>query len=274
MARKDPDKARKVRELVKKWDDYWRLNNEQYHEYTGFVMGNQWREDESRLFERYNKIPLTFNKLAPLIAHILGEQRQNTPSLQVTPDDSVPEQTAEIREALIKNITFDSDAKVVYQTAFQQALIGGFGAYRIDTEYDDEYSFNQNIVFRKVNDPTRCYWDIGSENPCKTDGTHSGFRVKMSRKKFRSIYGKKVEQSVGTSMYEDDGAAFFDDDSITIINHYERVYDRVKIYQLSTGDIIEADEFNDLPRIMVDDNEVILYKGDPVTVEQSRDTQR
>ena len=32
------------------------------------------------------KIPLSFNKVAPLANHLIGEQRQNTPNLQVMPD--------------------------------------------------------------------------------------------------------------------------------------------------------------------------------------------
>src|SRR5689334_7224209 len=123
MAREDRKRAEKIRADVKKWDDYWKFNTDQYHKYNAFVMGDQWTEEESKLFERYNKIPLTFNKLAPLINHIVGEQRQNTPNLQVTPDENTPEQTAEVREALVKNISFDSDSKVVYQTVFQQFLI-------------------------------------------------------------------------------------------------------------------------------------------------------
>ena len=78
-----------IREDIRKWDDYWRFNINQYHEITQFVMGDQWREDEARVFETYKKIPLTFNKLAPLLNHLIGEQRQNTPALQVNPSESV-----------------------------------------------------------------------------------------------------------------------------------------------------------------------------------------
>ncbi len=47
-----------IRDRVDKWEKYWTINRTLYYEWIDFVMGDQWREDESKLFERYNKIPL------------------------------------------------------------------------------------------------------------------------------------------------------------------------------------------------------------------------
>jgi hypothetical protein len=77
MPRKDLKAAQKVRERIKKWDDNWKFNRTQYNEYQDFIMGDMWTDEESRLFERYNKLPLTFNKLSPLANYLIGEQRQN-----------------------------------------------------------------------------------------------------------------------------------------------------------------------------------------------------
>ena len=120
--RKDMELAKKIRQRIKKWDDNWRFNKDQYHEFVSFVMGSQWTEDESKLFIDYKKIPLSMNKLAHLINHLLGEQRQNTPNLQVVPDKSVSTETAQVREALIKDISLNSNAKTVYQQAFQPIM--------------------------------------------------------------------------------------------------------------------------------------------------------
>ncbi len=219
MARRDPKVTQKIRNRIEKFDKYWRINREQYHEWIGFVFGDQWREDESRLFERYNKIPLTFNKLGALANHMIAEQRQNTPTLQVEPDESVPEETAQVRSALVKNISLDSNSSVVYQHAYQCSVIGGYGAFGIRTKYNDEYSFDQVIEIYRINDPTKAYWDISATSICKTDGMYAGLRTRMSRRKFRSIYGKKVEANIGAdSLNNDVSLNFADDDSITIID--------------------------------------------------------
>lgn len=127
MATKDIELTKKIRDRIKKWDDDWRFNKDQYHEFTSFIMGSQWTEDESKLFIDYKKIPLSFNKCAPMINHLLGEQRQNTPNLQVVPEQGVDYETSATREALIKDISLNSHAKWVYQQAFAQAAIGGLG---------------------------------------------------------------------------------------------------------------------------------------------------
>jgi hypothetical protein len=281
MAYKDPKTTHKIRERISKWDKYWRINRQQYYMWIGFVMGDQWREDESRLFERYNKIPLTFNKLGVLMNHLLGDQRQNTPQLQIIPDESVPEQTAEVRAALIKNIALDSNSKMVYQNAFMQAIVGGFGAYRVGTDYVSDYTFDQDIKLYKIDDPCRCYWDMSAQTESKTDGMACGTRTRMSRKKFAAMYGKKLERSIGPSHGTDDpmgedstSITFADDDSITIINDYEREYDTIKIYKLSNNKIVDSKEFNKLERRKIDDIELIMYGDEPVTVLDKRDTYR
>lgn len=273
--RQDIELTKNIREAIKKWDDDWRFNKDQYHEFTSFVMGSQWTEDESKLFIDYKKIPLSMNKLAPLINHLLGEQRQNTPSLQVFPDESVSVDTAAVREALVKDISLNSDAKVVYQQAFQQAAIGGFGAYMGDTEYEHERSFNQVFVARGIDDPTWCYWDISALSPCKTDGMRSGYRLRMSRKKFAALYGKDIEASIGVEANYDEGSAtgwiFSTDKEITVICDYEREYETGKIHQLSNGKIVDDSELRDIESFELEGKKYLTENGELLTIENTRE---
>jgi len=279
MVKQDAKFTQELREFIKKWDDNWRFNTQQYHEFVSFVMGSQWTEDESKLFIDYKKIPLSFNKLAPLINHLLGEQRQNTPNLQVVPDEGVPLETAKVREALVKDISLNSDSKRVYQTAFQQASIGGFGAFLIDTEYKDNRSFDLVIVLREVKDPTHCYWDISAESPSKTDGMRAGQRFRMSRKMFAKEYGEDIEKQIGTQANYDEGSAtgwiFSNDKEITVIRDYQRIYSTKTIYQLSNGRTVDKKELDSFDKVMVDDKEMLVdtsnpYMMDYVTIEQTR----
>lgn len=275
MARKDLKAAQKVRERVKKWDDNWKFNRTQYNEYQDFIMGDMWTDEESRLFERYNKLPLTFNKLSPLANYLIGEQRQNTPALEVVPDESAPLEAVEVREAIIKSIAFDSHSKVAYQYAFQSAIIGGYGAFGIRTEYENEYSFDQRIVVYPIKNPTLCYWDVSAESPCKTDGMYAGCRTRVSRTKFREMYGERIERMIPSSSYEDDTnlMSFDDEETITVIEDYERSYDRVKMYELSNGKTMDQKLFDDLQVVEVDGEEV-LWDDEIVTVVNTRTAHR
>lgn len=279
--KKDIELAKKVRDRIKKWDDNWRFNKDQYHEFMSFVMGSQWTEDESKLFIDYKKIPLSFNKLAPLINHLLGEQRQNTPNLQVVPDEGVSVETAQVREALIKDISLNSQAKIVYQEAFQQAAIGGFGAYMIDTDYEEEQgpnAFNLVIIPRAIKDPTWCYWDLSAMSPCKTDGMQAGFRTRMSRKQFAGLYGKDIEQQIGSDANYDEGSAtgwiFSNDNEITVIDDYERVYEKSSIYQLSNGRTISSKDRKELESVEIEGKKYFFDDGELVTIVNERDSHK
>jgi len=275
MAKKDLEVTRKIRQRIKKWDDDWRFNKDQYHEFTSFVMGSQWTEDESKLFIDYKKIPLSMNKLAPLMNHLIGEQRMRTTNLQVCPSEDVPAPTAQVREALVKDICLNSDSKRRFSRAFAQAGIGGFGAVIVGTEYANNRSFNQVIVIRDVKDPTCCYWDVSALSPCKTDGMYAGTRTRMSRKMFAGIYGDDIEAQIGSDANYDEGSAtgwiFSNDKEITVIEDYERVYETEMLYLLSNGRTVTAKEKKRLQEIEVGDEKMYVDQGYIVAVEDERE---
>lgn len=274
-ARKDIKKAGKIRSWIRKWDNQNKYNNTHYHEMTTFIKGEQWKDDEAKLFETYKKIPLTVNKIRPLSNHMIGEQRKNTPNLQILPTKNVDERTAAIREALIKEISLNSRARVVYQNAFGQQVNGGFSAALVFTEYDNDENFDQNIVIRGFKDPTKCFWDLGAESPCKTDGMYCGFRTTMSRERFRQLYGKDIEKKIGsetTDITDTDSFAstYSDENAITVIDLWERKSKLITLYQLSNGKSVRQEELDRLEKVDLDGTEILMYEGEPVTIYNER----
>lgn len=274
MPKRDPEVCQEIRSRVDKWEKYWTVNRTMYYDFIQFVMGNQWKEDESKLFERYNKMPLTFNKLGVLMNHLKGDQIQNTPNLQISPDGDVSAEDAEIRAALIKSIMFNSDSKTVFQTCYGQSVVGGFSGFRIGTEYLHEESFDQEIKIYNETDPNSFYWDISAKEICKTDGAYAGFRTRMSRSSFKAKYGEDIEQQIGVSTTtESSSFSFSDDNSITIFDDFEKekIKDIHTIYKLSDGTTINNKEFKALEKIKIDGKKFIIKDGNAVTVFDERD---
>ena len=272
MPRRDPELCSRIRDRVDKWDKYWRINRTEYYVWIDFIMGTQWLEDESKLFERYNKIPLEVNKLGVLYNHIIGDQIQNTPNLQISPDEDVPVEAANIRSALIKNITLNSDTKTIFQRAFGQAVCAGYGAWRVYTKYLHDESFDQEPAIGGFDDPNRCYWDISAQHVTKTDGMFAGHKTRMSRKAFRDLHGKDVESQIGTtSITEDATMAFADDDSITIIDDYEKEGRKENIYKLSDGSVVDTEAFGKLEKIKIEKKKILIKDGQPATVLEKRE---
>ena len=280
MAEKDSSEAQKMRHDVRLWDDANKRNNAHYHEMQNFIMGQQWEDQEAKLFEDYKKMPLTANKIAPMANHMVGEQLENTSNLQIDPSEDVDEQTAEIREALIKEIIFNSDTATVFQTAFEQAVIGGIGAFCVIPKYEDNDSFDQIPHFMAFKDPTKCFWDLGAEHICKVDGMYSGFKTTMSRRKFRSLYGKEIERDIGdssTDVTDTDNitTTFSDEQSITLINMFKRESKKSVLYQLSdrAGTCKTKEELKKLEKVKMGNTKFYILDGEPVTVVKERDFQ-
>ena len=262
MAKKAEAQAKTARNKAEQWFSYFSENINQYHYVTSFIMGHQWDHDEETMLKTYRKIPLVVNKLATLANSVLGEQMQNTPQLQVVPLDNCDAQTAEIREALVKELIFSSGAKTAYQEAAKQSLLGGFGAYAVLNDYAHENSFDQDIFFTSFKDPTKCYWDISADEINKTDGMHCGWVAYVSRQKFRDEYGKNIEQKIfpdsSTGETEAEvamatstnmGGSFTtwaDENTIALQYHFTKKQQKEMLYKLSNGRTVTQDELDEI----------------------------
>jgi len=264
MPKQNEKGARRARIACEKWRAYFKQNIDLYHMMHTFVLGQQWEKDEEDdMIKTFRKVPLTSNKLGAMSNSLVGEQQQNTPQIEAVPMTGCDEKTANLRDIITKDIMFSTHATTAYQVAAQQSSTGGFSAFCIGTDYNHSRSFDQDICYYHFKDATRCYWDIGAESINKTDGTLCGYISRMTREKFRQVYGKEIEQNIlkntGISQTKeeialavqpdetDDPFTWADDESITILNHYERKYDKKDtLYKMSNGETLNQEEMDEL----------------------------
>ncbi|HEV7423940.1 MAG TPA: portal protein, partial [Candidatus Paceibacterota bacterium] len=262
MARKAEKLAREARIACEKWREYFKYNIDEYHKLHNFVLGRQWTDDEEDMLKTFKKVPLQFNKLATLINSLLGEQQQNTPQLEVVPLSNCDEETASLRQMIVKDIMLGEDAKTVYQVAAAQAFVGGFGAFLWDTDYSSPRSFDLDMIPRYFKDASRCYWDLGAEEVNKTDGLVCGYINRMTRAKFRQTFGSDIEEKILTESgitasreeialavqpsMTDDPFSWADDEGITINNFYKRKFKKDMLYKLSNGKTLNQEEMDEL----------------------------
>jgi hypothetical protein len=264
MVRKAEKIAHRARLACEKWREHFKYNIDMYHQEHTFVLGQQWTDDEEEMLKTFRKVPLQANKLAAMANSLLGEQQQNTPQLEVIPLSNCDAETAKLRELITKDIMFSSDAKTAYQVAAGQAFIGGFSAFCVDTDYIHNRSFDLDIVYRYFKDASRTYFDMGSEKINKTDGQHCGYITRMTRPKFKQVYGKDLEEKISKTMSPsateeeialavepssgggDDPFTWADNDGITIIDHFVRKYEKDMLYKLSNGRVCNQEEMDEL----------------------------
>ena len=282
MVRKREKFCEKVRKNIAKWDKYFKKNNDLFHEFNYFTFVKQWEPSEENIFTNNQKTPMTVNKMATLVNHLLGEQRQNTPNLQVIPREETTEESADIRTALVKNIALDSNSKTVYQNAFQQAVVGGYGNIWVSSQYENDESFDQEITIFTIDDPTNCFWDVSAKNEDRTDGMYCGYKVRMSREMFSSKYGESALDKVSSAdndtpkidEYSDQstGYVYNDKNSVTVIHYFERETSYKKLVKLSNGKVAFANELEEIERDLDNDIDLFLHEGEPVYILADRMT--
>src|SRR5260221_12888110 len=151
---------KKAREDLVLWDGYFGENIVRGKDDMNFVLRDQWSAVERSEFSRLFKPAMTFNKLYDVTKKVVGEQRKNKPDLIVRSlTGKSTQKQIDLRADLVRTISYQSQNDLVYQTAFKQALMMGFGAFEICLEYESPRSFNKIVRYDIIPDATMCSWD-------------------------------------------------------------------------------------------------------------------
>jgi hypothetical protein len=122
---------------------------------------NQWDARAVRA-RRKSKPPrpvLTENKLGPSIGQIVNDGRQNKPSILCTPKDGGTPESSEYFQGRIRQLEYECDADVAYDTAREYQVRCGRGFYRVVTRYRNGKDGEQYACIEPINDPFTVVWD-------------------------------------------------------------------------------------------------------------------
>jgi hypothetical protein len=222
-----------------------------------FFGGNQWPNEMRKLRQVEARPCLTINKLPSFLHQVMNDQRQNRPSIKVHPVDSGADpEVAEVIQGAIRYIEYNSNADIAYDTAVAHATIGGFGYFRLVTEYVSETSFDQEIRFRRVQNPFSVYIDPFSQEPDGSDMMFCFVTELVSKTEFRGQYPKAtLTGSEGLNVGQaDTQALWLTDDSIRIAEYYRISTKRVTLCRLSDG---SEGYKEDLPKGLPDGIEIV-----------------
>ena len=101
------------------------------------LAGAQW---EGPLWDIYeNKPKFEVNKVALAVMRIISEYRNNRITVDfVSKDGAENDKLADTCDGLYRADEHDSVANEAYDNAFEEAVGGGFGAWRLRTTYEDD----------------------------------------------------------------------------------------------------------------------------------------
>lgn len=179
----------------KDWDaaeERERPNIKLAYEDLEFLAGDnmaQW--DQKALAERTaeGRPTLQINQLPQFVHQITGDIRQMKPAIKVVPVDSqADEKIADLRAGLIRYIENRSDASAIYFRTADSQVACGIGHWRVQTEYADSSTFNQELRIAPIEDGVGVLWDPDAILPNREDARFCFVPVDMSREAFEAKY--------------------------------------------------------------------------------------
>jgi hypothetical protein len=186
-------------------------------------LGQQWPPDIQQQRELAGRPCLTINDLPASIRQVVNDGRQNRPAIKVRPVDSGADvEIADIYSGLIKHIESISDADIAYDTALDNAVSGSFGFIHVETDYNNDNSFEQDIFIRAVPNALAVTWDASTEAMDNSDWDYAFISWMEDKKKFEKDYPNAEASAVNfnESSYVE---AWFEEDKIRLATYYRRV---------------------------------------------------
>jgi hypothetical protein len=210
-----------------------------------FYAGEQWPLQVRTDRELTNRPCLTINRLPQFAKQIINAQRTARPSIQVNPvGDGADVDTAQIIQGLMRHIEINSDAEVAYDTAFEHAVIHGFGYFRLTTDYADADSGpDQEIKIERVLNPFAVYYDPTAQQPDRSDAQFCFVVEDIPFEQYKAIYGDSVVagladfRSVGDSERD-----WFTNGGVRVAEYFWIETKEVRKVKLSDGRIMNEED--------------------------------
>ncbi|NBW21633.1 MAG: hypothetical protein EBR82_78120, partial [Caulobacteraceae bacterium] len=203
------------------------------------ICGAQW---EGPLRDQYaNKPKFEVNKIMLAVMRIVNEYRNNRITVDfISKDGTKDDKLADTCDKLYRADEQDSGAEEAYDNAFEEAVGGGFGAWRLKTTYvneEDNEDERQRIAMEPIFDAdSSVFFDLNAKRQDKADAKRCFVITAMSRDAYKDQYGddpatwpKEIHQ------YEFDWAT----PDVVYVAEYYRVEDRtetIRIFETIAGD--------------------------------------
>lgn len=250
MKEKTEKKDDILKEIKDRFREAYDYTDEQYSECISdleFLKGDQWPEDLKAERVADGRPCLVISKLPVFADMIIGDIRQNEPSITVKGVDSKSDpETAEIISGLMRNIEIVSDAEIAYDTAVESSIQCGIGAFRIVTEYSDDDSFEQDILIKRIKNPFTIYWDPATQEWDNSDARYCFITSKIPRTEFEKLYPDAAMMSFDGR--KDRDYFWGDDKTIRVVEYFKKVDVKKHIYLMKdpAGNLFTTDVKPDL----------------------------
>lgn len=220
------------------------------------IAGAQWEGALSQQFA--NKPKFEVNKVHLAVIKIINEYRNNRISVEfISKDGANNDDLADTCNGLYRADEQDSCAEEAYDNAFEEAIGGGFGAWRLracnEDEEDDENDY-QRIRIEPIYDADSCvFFDLNAKRQDKSDAKYCFILTAMTVQAYMDEWGDDPttwDKSISSAEFD-----WASPDVVYVAEYYkiEKVKDNIHVFELITG---EEERYTD--KQLEDDPELLV----------------
>jgi|GEM_PF-4757682 len=205
------------------------------------------------MFKQYGRPVLEMGRMNPIVRRVINDIVNMEPEIKNIGRNLEDKEKAEKRQGLIRHIMYNSDAQDAIGLAALHASIMGRGHFRILTDYENDFSRDQEIKFTKIENPLNVYMD--TEN--RYMGCQKGLLIdRMSKDDFKETYPEADPIN-----WEGSLDSWTDTDTIAVAEFYKFKTKKRKLIVFEDGSKIYEDELDkdfkdDAKLLKVDEREV------------------
>lgn len=156
-----------------------------------FIQGAQWEGDWGVQFE--NCLRVQINKVKRGHRKIIDDYRANRFTVNFRPVGKGNDDTAQLLNGLMYADMYRSKGQQALDNAFGEGASGGFGAWRLCNEYEDESdpdNDHQRIAIHQIVDADqRVFFDLDAKLYDKSDARYAYVMHSMTPEAFKEEYG-------------------------------------------------------------------------------------
>jgi len=198
------------------------------------IAGAQWEDALGKQFENLPRFEV--NKIQLSLMRIFSEYRNNRISVDFRDKLGKDTDLSDALDGLYRADEQDSGAQEAYDNAFDEAVAGGMGAWRLRADYenpDDPDDERQRIRMEAITDADSCvFFDLNAKRQDKSDATHAFVLTGMPVEDYKSEYGDDP-----ASWPKDITQQYFDwssGDTVYIAEYYE-IEKKTKLWHVFKG---------------------------------------
>lgn len=268
---KDEDLLKDAKKAFQRASEAESKNRQNWLDDVRFArLGEQWPEVVRKQREAEGRPCLTLNRLPAFIRQVTNDARQNSPSIKFHPvGDGADQATAKILDGLTRNIEYTSNADVAYDTALENAVTGGFGYFRISTDYAADDAFDQDIRIERIPNPLSVYGDPLSFGADSADWNSAFITEMWDAEAFRKAWPGASESDFDADSR--DHPNWYSGDQVRVAEYWTREEVPAKLLRLSNGMVMFEIEYLKIKDLL--EVQQISVTGDRPTKTQ-RVTQR